>query len=417
MGRYLIGGGHELNGEIQLQGSKNASLPIMAASVLNAGISVIHNVPDIEDVRNMKKILMSIGCKIQSENNTLIIDSSSLDNSEVSEDLVSKMRSSVMLMGALISKFKKTKFSYPGGCEIGLRPIDIHIQGLKALGASIEEEHGYIMVDGSRLRSATVALNYPSVGATENLILASILTKGVTSIQNAAKEPEIIDLQNYLNSMGARVYGAGTNNVYIEGVKALHNCEYTVMSDRVVLATYLCALNVTGGRILIRGANADSMRVAYQKMLESGLEMKVSCGEIVASASQNMQPIDTIITQPYPGFPTDMQPLFIAMLSYADGTSIIKETIFENRYKYISQLMRMKADIKIDGRIAIVKGVKRLSGAKVYAQDLRGGAALVIASLGAEGQSSIENVSYIERGYENLPEILSGLGADIQYGE
>ncbi len=415
MGRYLIGGGNRLNGEVRLQGSKNASLPIMAASVLNGGVSILHNVPDIEDVRNMKKILISIGCKIYSEKNTLTIDSSSLNNCEVSEDLVSKMRSSVMLMGALISKFKKAKFSYPGGCEIGLRPIDIHIKGLKALGALIEEEHGYILIDGSRLKSASVLLNYPSVGATENLILASIFNKGVTSIHNAAKEPEIIDLQNYLNTMGARVYGAGTNNIYIEGVEKLHDCEYFIMPDRVVLATYLCALNITGGKICIKQGNLDSIKSPYYKLIESGMKIKSYTDEITAISEQRLQPIDTIITQPYPGFPTDMQPLFTSMLTYADGTSIVKETVFENRYKYISQLMRMGADVKIDGRLAIIKGVRKLSGAKVYSQDLRGGAALVIAALGAEGYSMVEDVSYIERGYENLPEMMSGLGADIRY--
>ncbi len=414
-GSIIINGGKRLEGEIDLQGSKNSSLPILAACVLNRSETVLHNVPDIGDVKTMLEILRTLGCKAEFRDNTAVIDSCGLDVCIVPENLVSNMRSSVILLGALLAANKKVQFSYPGGCDIGLRPIDLHLKGLKAIGAKIEESHGYIKAEGDELFPANVMLDYPSVGATENLMLASVFTKGVTCISNAAKEPEIIDLQNFLNAIGARVYGAGTNSVYIEGVEKLHGCEYTVMPDRIVAGTYMCAAHVAGGKVFIKNCSIDHIKSPYHKLIESGLKLRRYSDGVLCESSGNVLPLDSLVTAPYPAFPTDLQPIFTSMLCYAEkGISIINETVFENRYNFVSQLNRMGANIKTEGRIAVVNCQNRLSGASVCAQDLRGGAALVVAALGAEGETRISNIIHINRGYENVAEILKNLGADVK---
>lgn len=414
-GSIIINGGKRLEGEIDLQGSKNSSLPILAACVLNRSETVLHNVPDIGDVKTMLEILRTLGCKAEFRDNTAVIDSCGLDVCIVPENLVSNMRSSVILLGALLAANKKVQFSYPGGCDIGLRPIDLHLKGLRAIGAKIEESHGYIKAEGDELSPANVMLDYPSVGATENLMLASVFTKGVTCISNAAKEPEIIDLQNFLNAMGARVYGAGTNSVYIEGVEKLHGCEYTVMPDRIVAGTYMCATHVAGGKVFIKNCSIDHIKSPYHKLIESGLKLRRYSDGVLCESSGNVLPLDLLVTAPYPAFPTDLQPIFTSMLCYAEkGISIINETVFENRYNFVSQLNRMGANIKTEGRIAVVNCQNRLSGASVCAQDLRGGAALVVAALGAEGETRISNIIHINRGYENVAEILKNLGADVK---
>ncbi len=415
MGRYIINGKNPLFGELVIQGSKNAALPIMAACVLCEEEIILHNVPDIADVSIMKKILSSIGCFVKTEGNTLTIDPSNLTGSTVSESLVSKMRSSIILLGAILARNGETRFSYPGGCDIGLRPIDMHLKGLKNLGAKINEEHGYIIADGRELHSGNIHLNYPSVGATENLMLASVFSKGVTSISNAAKEPEIVDLQYFLNAMGARVYGAGTNTVYIEGVDRLSGCSYTIMHDRIVSPTYMCAVNMCGGDVFIKGASLEHIRSPYYKLIESGLEVESRSDGIRVRKSGKINNLDSIISMPYPGFPTDLQPIFTCMLTLSEGTTVINETVFENRYRFTSQLKRMGADITIQGRIALIRGVESLSATRVYSEDLRGGAALTLAALCANGKSIVEDVEHIQRGYENFHGILSSLGADIRY--
>ncbi len=415
MGRYIINGQNPLYGEVTLQGSKNAALPIMAACVLCEEEIILHNVPDISDVSIMKKILSSIGCFVKTEGNTLIIDPSRLTGSTVSESLVSKMRSSIILLGSLLARNKVTRFSYPGGCDIGLRPIDMHLKGLKNLGAEINEEHGYIIADGRNLHSGNIHLNYPSVGATENIMLASVFSKGVTSVSNAAKEPEIVDLQYFLNAMGARVYGAGTNTVYIEGVEKLSGCSYTIMSDRIVSPTYMCAVNMCGGDVLIKGTDLSHIKSPYYKLIESGLEVIPDGGGIRVRKNGKINSLDSIISMPYPGFPTDLQPVFTAMLTLSEGTTVVNETVFENRYRFTSQLKRMGADITIEGRIALIKGIRGLSATRVYSEDLRGGAALTLAALSANGKSTVEDVEYIQRGYEDFHGRLSSLGADIKY--
>ncbi|MDR2519864.1 MAG: UDP-N-acetylglucosamine 1-carboxyvinyltransferase [Eubacteriaceae bacterium] len=415
MSKYIVNGRKRLEGELSVQGAKNSALPIMAACVLNSGETVLHNVPDILDVRIMVKILTSIGCTIKRDNVDLSINARGLTSNLVSEQLVSQMRSSIMLLGALIAQQKVVQFSFPGGCDIGLRPIDIHLKGLRDLGADVREEHGFIMVDGSGISANNIILNYPSVGATENLILATIFAPGVTSISNAAKEPEIIDLQNFLNGMGARVYGAGTNTIYVEGVEKLHDSEYTIMADRIVAGTMLCAVNITGGRVFFKDLPLDVIKAPYFKLMETGMQIQPSSGGIVAESAGKIKAVDSIITQPFPGFPTDLQSPFAAMLTLAEGTSVIKEAVFENRYKYTVQLARMGANIKTEDRIAIITGVKRLGSACVYAEDLRGGAALIVAALAAEGTSVIENAYHINRGYDNLASQIRSIGGEAVY--
>jgi len=415
MSSYIIKGGKKLYGEVKLQGAKNAALPIMAACVLNNTENILYNVPKIKDVSIMIKILRSIGCKVIENGDCLIIDSSTINSVEVSEQLVRKMRSSIMVMGALLSKHNETRFSYPGGCDIGLRPIDIHLKGLRALGAEITEEHGYIVCTCSSLKGTNILLDYPSVGATENIMLAAVYAEGVTSISNAAKEPEIVDLQEFLNHMGARVYGAGTNTIYVEGVKHLSKAEYKIMSDRIVAGTYLCAVNTTGGKVFIQDGTLDNIKAVYYKLIETGCEIKQYSDGLMVKSNGNIQAIDTLITLPYPGFPTDLQPVFTAMLTYAKGSSIINETIFESRYKFATQLIRMGANIKIEGRLAIITGMDHLSSATLYSPDLRGGAALCVAALRADGESRLEDVEYIERGYENFVDNFTKIGASIYY--
>ncbi len=414
MNRYIINGKNTLDGEIPIQGSKNASLPIIAACVLNKNETVLHNIPDIEDVRIMLKILNTLGCKTHYDEHTLVINSKDLKICEVSENLVSKMRSSIMLMGALLAVNKYVTFSYPGGCDIGLRPIDMHLKSLSKLGAKIQERHGYITADGMNMFSSGIVLDYPSVGATENIMLSSVFTKGVTSVSNAAREPEIVDLQNFLNKMGARVYGAGTNTIYIEGVEHLNSCEYSVMPDRIAAGTYLCANAVSGGKLFLRGCKSEHIKSPYYKFLESGMKFKIYSDGILSISDKNISPLNTLVTSPYPAFPTDLQPPFTAMLCFAKGTSVVNEKIFESRFKFVSQLLRMGADIKTEGSLAIISGKESLSGTTVYAHDLRGGAALVIAAMGAEGRSVINDVYHIQRGYENIVGTLKNVGADIK---
>lgn len=412
---YIINGGNSLSGEIKLQGCKNAVLPILIGSILNRGENIIHNVPLIEDVFTMREILISLGCEVKIEGNTFYINSKNLNNANISEKLIRKMRSSIVLMGALIALEKECTFTLPGGCDIGLRPIDMHLKALKQLGGVIEEENGVIKCYGNNLKGTNIQLDFPSVGATENLMFAAIFADGVTSIGNAAKEPEIIDLQNFLNSMGARVYGAGGNTVYIEGMSELKKFnEYTVMEDRIVAGTFMSLVHMTGGEVFIKGCKLEHMKAIYYKLLESNLNIKKYCDGVLVKSDGKIHSVDSIITLPYPGFPTDMQSQMSAMLTLSDGVSIINETIFENRFKYTSFLQRMGADITVTKQIAIIKGVKELHPAKMYATDLRGGACLVNAALAARGESVIENVEYIKRGYENYDEVLRGVGADIR---
>ncbi|MDI3518690.1 MAG: UDP-N-acetylglucosamine 1-carboxyvinyltransferase [Caldanaerobacter sp.] len=413
MGKFKINGGKRLYGEVEVHGAKNSILPILAATILNEGVSVIHNCPRLKDVDSMIEILEHIGCKVSFSGRDIVVDARDVKDSEIPDNLMRTMRSSIFLMGALIARNKKAFISFPGGCDIGHRPIDLHLKGLKKLGVEIEESYGYIRCKGVRVRGNEIHLDLPSVGATENIMLAATLADGITVIRNAAKEPEIEDLQNFLNSMGARITGAGTNTIVIEGVKKLHDTEYTIIPDRIVAGTYLCAAAMTRGELTVVKALKEHLEPLISKLKETGCELKTGNNYIKITCNKRPKAVDMIVTLPYPGFPTDLQPQIVSVLSIAEGTSIVTETIFDNRFKYTEELVRMGADIKVEGRVAVIRGVDKITGAKVLAKDLRGGVALVIAGLGAEGTTVVEGAEHIDRGYESLEKALKSVGADI----
>jgi len=413
MSKYIIQGGKRIEGRLRVGGAKNSVLPIFAATILSGKESIIHDCPILKDVETMIEILRVLGCKVKRENNSVIIDSSSEINCEVPDDLVRKMRSSIVLLGSLIARQRKACICFPGGCDIGHRPVDLHLKGLEQLGVKINEYHGTINCEANDLKGAEIHLDYPSVGATENIILASVLAKGTTIIRNAAKEPEIIDLQNFLNKIGAKVSGAGTNSIRIEGVKSLSSGEHTIIPDRIVSGTYLSAAASTGGFIELENVNVEHIQPIIAKLRESGCHIKTNGDKVSLYAPKRLKAIDTVRTLPYPGFPTDMQAPMMALLSKARGTSVIIETVFENRFKHVEDLNCMGANIKVDGRIAVIRGRSRLMGAPVTARDLRGGAALVIAGLSAEGTTIVDGIEHIDRGYENLHTYLQQVGADI----
>jgi len=414
MDTYKITGGEKILGEIEVQGSKNSALPIIASSVLINGVSIIENVPNIRDALIMQDILRKLGCKVEYKDNVLMVDSTRCDQDEISPELMREMRSSIILMGAILARHGRVILSYPGGCEIGSRPIDLHLEGLKKLGAKIREKHGYIVCEAKRLVGCEINLDFPSVGATENIMLAATLAEGTTIIRNAAREPEIIELQTFLNKSGAIIIGAGTSTIKVIGVKELEDVKYRVKADRIVAGTYLCAAAMTKGEIVLNNIVIENILPIIHKLQETNCEVKeISNSSIYLKAPEKLKAVNTIKTMPYPGFPTDMQSQMVTLLATAEGTSIVVENIFENRYKYISELTKMGAEITIEGKIAIVKGVKKLTGAMVEAKELRGGASLVLAGLVAEGYTSVSGVKYIERGYENFVETLNLLGAKI----
>lgn len=414
MEKIIIEGGKRLTGEVSVTGAKNAVLPILAATVIGANESTIFNVPNLKDVAVMEKILLSLGCKVKRIDNMMWIDSKPLDKTKIPEELVREMRSSIILMGAMLARTGEVVVSYPGGCEIGPRPIDMHLKALRELGAEIEESHGFIYAKAKELKGCEIQLDYPSVGATENAILAAIRAKGTTIIRNAAREPEIVDLQDYLNKAGAKVSGAGTSVVIVEGVDKLHDVSHTTMPDRIVAGTYMVASAITGGEVVIKNVVIDHLQATIAKLKEAGTLIYYDNDSVKVIGPKKINSIEMVQTLPYPGFPTDMQPQMMALLTIANGTSIISETVFENRFKHAEELVRMGANIKIFGNVAVIKGVRELTGAKTAAKDLRGGACLVLAGLAAKGITVVENVYHIERGYENFHEELRNLGADIK---
>lgn len=414
METLYIEGGRELNGEIEVSTAKNSILPILAACLLSKGQIVLHKVTKFSDVMNMAKILESLGCKLKFESDTLIIDSSTADNYIIKDEFSKKIRSSIFLLGSLLTRFKKAKVAYPGGCDIGNRPIDLHIKGLKDLNVKIEERHGYILCDGKDMKAGEVHLDFPSVGATENLIMASIGLKGVTTIYNCAREPEIEDLQNFINSMGGKVYGAGSSTIVIVGVEKLHGTIYTPMQDRIIAGTYLIACAMCGGRIMLKNCDKKCNLALIQKLRQSGSIINENYANIEIISKSRPESISLIETQPYPGFPTDLQNQMLVMQSISTGTSVIVENLFENRFKICGELNKMGADITIKDRMAIIKGVDSLYGAKVTASDLRGGAGLVLAGLVAKGYTTIEDVYHIDRGYMSIEEDFCKLNAEIR---
>lgn len=414
MSKYIITGGNKLEGKLSIRGAKNAILPIMAASILNDDVSIIHNVPRISDVDVMIKILESVGCKVNYESDTLIIDSSTIDSNEIEEHYVRKMRSSIIILGAMIGRLDYTKISHPGGCAIGSRPIDLHLKALKDLGIDIQEENGFIRCFKKELIGNSINFEFPSVGATENTMLAAVKAKGITKIYNAAREPEIEDLQDFLNAMGAKVKGAGTNYIEIEGVDKLHKAEHTVIPDRIAIGSYMIASAITGGRLEVDRVIVSHMEPINDKLKMAGCEIKYINNGLKLIAPKQIKAIDLVRTSPHPGFPTDMQAQLMALMSLSNGTSIFYETIFENRFMHCAELTRMGANIKyITENICMVKGVKKLNNATVTSPDLRGGASLILAALATQGETEVSDIYHVERGYEDIENILKNLGANI----
>lgn len=416
MSRFVIDGPTQLSGTVLASGAKNAVLPMMAASVMADSPCLLHNAPDLTDVTIMARILAQLGAKVQrqgADRDTLCIDPRPIDRYVVDEWLMRLVRSSIFLMGPLLGKMGKVQVSYPGGCDIGQRPIDLHIKGLKALGATFIEEHGHIIAERDKWQGIDIHLDSPSVGATENIMMGACLAEGFTIIRNAAKEPEIVDLQGFLNTMGAKVRGAGTDVVRVEGVTRLGGAEHVVMVDRIEVGTLMVAAAMTGGEITISNGVAEHVQAAISKLREVGAEVVSDSKGIRVAGRGRPKPTD-LKTLPYPGFPTDMQPQMMALLSIADGTSVITETIFDSRFKQAEELGRMGARIRNEGRTAIIKGVPMLSGAMVEATDLRSGASLVIAGLAAEGRTVVSGIHNVDRGYVKFEEKLSSLGARVQ---
>ncbi len=414
MEKYIIEGGYKLYGKLSAQSAKNTVLPLLAASVLTDEQVKIYNVPTINDVENMIRILREVGCKIRRQRDCLVIDSSNAVSHEIPTRLTKELRSSVFMLGSVLTRFHRAKISYPGGCDIGLRPIDLHLAGLKRLGVKIEEKDGYIHCEADTLVGAEILLDFPSVGATENIILAAVKAEGITVIRNAAKEPEIVDLQNFLNAMGGNIRGAGGGTIVIKGVKRLHGLEYLPIGDRIEAGTYLIAVGSCGGEIEINGVPQENLAALLHKLRENGCKIYGKNDKIILSSDGHLKSVSLVETTPFPGFPTDLQAQYAALCTTAKGTSLIVENLFETRYRYAAELKRMGADITVRGRTAVIRGVEKLHGASVSASDLRGGAALVVAALKAEGQSCVTELSHIDRGYSDFEGGLRKLGAKIK---
>lgn len=415
MEKLIINGGKRLSGTVKIGGAKNAVLPIIAATLLGTTPSTLEEVPDLEDVRTFSQVLEHLGAVVRrDEENILSVDSTNITSCEAPYEFVRKMRASFQVMGPLLARLGKVKISLPGGCAIGTRPIDLHLKGFEALGATIDIGHGFIEACAPHgLTGARIYLDFPSVGATENIIMAASLAKGQTILENPAHEPEIVDLANYLNVMGARIRGAGTNIIKIEGVDELKGCNYAVIPDRIEAGTYMVAAAITGGDVWIENALTEHLKPVVAKLKEAGVLIEEEISGVRVRGTGNLRAVD-IKTLPYPGFPTDMQAQFMALMTVALGTSVVTETVFENRFMHVDELKRMGANIKIEGRSAVVEGVVKLTGCPVKATDLRAGAALVLAGLAAQGQTEVGYIHHIDRGYDGIVDKLRGIGADIE---
>ena len=415
MEKYVISGGHRLTGTVDISGAKNAVVAILPATVLANGVCRLENIPCIADVETALEILSSLGAVVRRlDNHTVEIDSRTIMTQTVPHDLAKKMRASYYFIGALLGRFGKASVPMPGGCYFGVRPIDQHLKGFTSLGAQVlPMENGMINARADKLVGNSVYLDMVSVGATVNIMLAAVYAEGVTVIENAAKEPHIVDLANFLNSMGADVRGAGTDVIKVRGVSRLYGATYSIIPDQIEAGTYMAAAVATGGDVIVRNVIPKHLESITAKLQEMGAEIEEFDEEIRVSASGRMRHCN-IKTMPHPGFPTDMQPQIAVLLSMAEGTSIINEGVWENRFRYVDELRRMGADIQVDGKLAVIQGVSSLTAAPVKAMDLRAGAAMVIAAMAAKGVTEIEDIQYIERGYEDLVEKLRGLGADIR---
>lgn len=412
MEAFYIKGGKQLSGDLHIGSAKNACLPILAGALMCDEKLTIKNCSYFTDIVHMISILESLGCNIDRQEDYLIIDPSVASSFFIQEEYTKKVRSSIFMLGSLLTKFKKAKVAYPGGCNIGTRPIDLHLKGLRALNVKINEKHGYIDCNGENMKAGTIHLDFPSVGATENIMMSCVKLKGTSVIYNAAKEPEIEDLQNFINAMGGNIFGAGTSTITINGVDHLHECEYTPISDRIVAGTYLIACAMANGHIKLHNCYPEHNLALIAKLKQSGCIIDTTENTIEIKSEGRLKSC-AIETQPYPGFPTDLQNQMLALQSVCDGTGIVVENLFETRFKIYAELTKMGADITIRDRMALIKGVDKIYGARVAACDLRCGAALVIAGLKAKGYTTVEDVYHIDRGYKNIEKDLNSLGAEI----
>lgn len=414
MSKLLIRGGKTLSGSFDVPAAKNAYLPILAASILCDGKVLLHNYPNYIDTENMCRILSSLGAKVEKDDD-IEIDPTSIFCWTIESELASQVRSSIFMLGALLAKFRKAKVAYPGGCEIGARPIDIHLSGFKKMGVKVEERHGYIYCNAENMHAAFLTLDFPSVGATESLMMAASLCDGESRILNAAKEPEIVDLQNFLNAMGADIHGAGSSEIVIRGVKKLHGCEYNPIKDRIIAGTYAIAAAMCGGDIQLCGVKAAHLRALIDKLDKSACTIHAKNDKIrVTRGSFRPISLGKIETSVYPGLPTDLQAQMLALSAISDGTSMIVENVFESRFKHVPELIKMGADVHVCDRVAVVRGVPKLYGASVTGMELRGTASLVLAGLVAEGYTIVSGTKHIDRGYHFIENDLTLLGADIK---
>lgn len=413
MDKLVIEGGKPLSGTIVIQGAKNAALPILAASLLAEGTFTIEHVPNLLDIDVMLNILRDLGCRAEHSGDTVVLDTEPAHTSHVPESLMKQMRSSIFLMGPLLSRFGEVEVYQPGGCAIGERKIDLHLQGLQALGAEIEEIGNRIVCRAEKLRGADIHLSFPSVGATENIMMAAVKAEGRTTISNAAREPEIQDLQRFLNEMGAKIMGAGTDTITIEGVQSLEPCRYEVIPDRIVTGTIMIAAAATRGQVTLQNTQPAHLSSLIHVLRRAGVQIAINGDIIKVGCATRPKSVERVVTSPYPAFPTDLQSQLMVLLTLADGVSILKETIFEGRLKHVDELSRMGADIRVDMNAAFIRGVPRLYGATVEATDLRAGAALVIAGLAANGRTVVEQIHHIDRGYDKIESMLARLGARI----
>ena len=413
MDSLIIRGGRKLRGEVEISGAKNAALPIMAASLLASGYSTISRVPNLKDVMTMGRLLANLGAGFHYEDRKAMLTTEKVRIFEAPYDLVRTMRASILVLGPLVARYGRARVSLPGGCAIGARPINLHLMGLEKMGADIKLESGYVLARAKRLKGASIYFDTPTVTGTENLMMAATLAKGRTVLENAAREPEVADLANALIRMGANIRGAGESVIEIEGVNSLKSADYSVIPDRIEAGTFMSIAGITGGDIYIRGCRPDHLDASIMKLRDAGLAFEeASDGLRVTGAARPKSA--NVKTMPYPGFPTDMQAQFMALMCVADGTSVIKETIFENRFMHVAELRRMGADIVVEGGMATVRGVDRLKGAPLMATDLRASASLIVAALAAKGETTIHRIYHLERGYENMQEKLIGLGADVR---
>lgn len=416
MAKIIVKKSNPLKGSVRIDGAKNAVLPIIAATLLAKGKSVLREVPNLKDVHVISDLLRHLGADVEYKGTTLTVDATNLTTYDAPYELVRKMRASFLVMGPLLARFNQTKISMPGGCAIGTRPIDLHLKGFKALGANVVMDHGFVEAKTDRLTGSKLYLDFPSVGATENIMMAAVLAEGTTIIENAAEEPEIVDLANFLNEMGADVRGAGTNTIRIKGVKELKATEHDVIPDRIEAATFMVAAAMTKGDITIENIILEHLKPVTAKLREAGCEIIEMDNSIRVIGPEKLKAID-IKTLPHPGFPTDVQAQFMAMLTVAKGTGVVIETVFENRFMHVAEFNRMGANIKIEGRTAVVEGVEELNGAKVNATDLRAGAALILCGLIAEGETEIGEIYHIQRGYVDIDKKITALGGNIEIVE